>query len=76
MITVYSMKPGYCQLCDVLSDLLNAYNVNHTKLILGEDFTSEQFISKFGRGNGYPHVIDENGEEIKDIRKVIEFIKS
>jgi hypothetical protein len=70
------MKPGYCQLCDTLSDVLNFYSVKYNKLILGEDFSSEQFITKFGRGSGFPYVVDENGEEIKDIRKIIEFIKS
>lgn len=73
-ITVYSMRPGYCQQCDALSDLLNYYNVPHEKFILGEDFTQEQFISKFGRGKGFPFVVDENHKDLGSVLDVVKFI--
>lgn len=73
-LILYSMKPGYCQQCDSLTDLLNYYKVPHEKLILGEHFTQEQFISKFGRGKGFPFIVNENSEDLGSVLDVVNII--
>ena len=52
---VYS-KTG-CGYCTKLVDFLSQKNIPHTKLMLGEDYTTEEFVAKFGHGSTFPRVL-------------------
>ena len=57
MLTVYSKKG--CTYCDKLVQFLHQKGLDYTKLTLGEDYTSEQFLDKFGRGT-FPRVLHDD----------------
>lgn len=52
---VYS-KNG-CGFCDNLIAFMNSKGISYQKFLLGTDFTSEDFVSKFGTGTSFPQVI-------------------
>lgn len=53
--TVYS-KPG-CPYCDKIKKVLEISNQDHTIKILDEDFTSEEYLSKFSPKSPFPQII-------------------
>lgn len=55
---VYS-KNG-CGFCDRLIQFMTSKGIQYQKLSLGEDFTTEQFLNKFGRGSSFPQVNHKN----------------
>ena len=55
---VYS-KNG-CGFCDKLTTFLEQKGFNYEKFNLGSDFTSEEFIHKFGRESTFPQVVMDN----------------
>lgn len=55
---VYS-KEG-CGFCDRLISFMTSKGIEYEKLSLGEDFTTEQFLNKFGRGSSFPQVNHKN----------------
>ena len=55
---VYS-KDG-CGFCDKLTNFMEQKGVNFEKFDLGTDFTTEEFLFKFGRQSTFPQVIVEN----------------
>ncbi len=73
MLVLYSMKPGYCHLCDGLTDLFIRYNLPHEKKVLGVDFDQQWWISKFGRKKGLP-LVTYNGKDLGEIKEIINFI--
>lgn len=55
---VYS-KDG-CGFCDRLTHFMEQKGVQYEKFSLGEDFSSEEFITRFGYNSTFPQVIFEN----------------
>ena len=55
---VYS-KAG-CGFCDRLIQFMSLKGIKYEILSLGEDFTVEQFLNKFGRGSSFPQVNHKN----------------
>ena len=55
---VYS-KQG-CGFCDRLIQFMTSKGIQYEKLSLGQDFTTEQFLTKFGRGSTFPQVNHKN----------------
>ena len=55
---VYS-KSG-CGFCDKLIQFMTSKGIEYERLSLGEDFTTEQFLNKFGRGSTFPQVNHKN----------------
>ena len=51
---VYS-KNG-CVFCDRLTQFMDKKGVSYEKFTLGEDFSTEDFIEKFGTGSTFPQV--------------------
>ena len=51
---IYS-KVG-CGFCDKLSEFMDQKGIEYTKLTLGEDYTSNEFVEKFGQGT-FPRVL-------------------
>jgi len=73
MFTVYA-KSG-CGFCDRLVDFMSKNNIQYTKLMLGEDYSVESFLNKFGRGTTFPQVVfnDDNLGGMKDtVRYLVE----
>lgn len=73
-LQIYSLPTGKCPKCDALIALLDQYNIQYDKLELGRDFTSTQFTKRFGYGEGFPAVLDENGTHIEKVREAIQFL--
>ena len=57
---IYS-KVG-CGYCDKLIDFMDKKGVIYEKFLLGEDFTTEQFLSKFGSNSTFPQVVSKHGK--------------
>jgi glutaredoxin len=55
---VYS-KDG-CGFCDKLTNFMESKGVNFEKFNLHSDFTSEEFLYKFGRSSTFPQVVMDN----------------
>ena len=55
---VYS-KEG-CGFCNRLTEFMKHKGINYEKFDLGTDFTTAEFIGKFGRQSTFPQVIVEN----------------
>jgi len=55
---VYS-KSG-CGFCDRLIQFMDSKGLQYEKFDLGNDFTTEEFLNKFGRGSTFPQVHYQN----------------
>ena len=55
---VYS-KSG-CGFCDRLIQFMDSKGIQYEKFDLGNDFTTEEFLNKFGRGSTFPQVYFNN----------------
>ena len=51
---VYS-KDG-CVFCDRLTQFMDKKGISYEKFTLGEDFSTEEFVEKFGTGSTFPQV--------------------
>ena len=68
---VYS-KDG-CGFCDKLTNFMESKGVNFEKFDLGTDFTTEEFLYKFGRQSTFPQVIMEN-QKIGGMKDTVRFL--
>ena len=67
---IYS-KVG-CGYCDKLAALMTQHNIPHTKLTLGEDYTIDDFVEKFGRTT-FPRVLF-NEELVGGMRETAQYL--
>lgn len=68
---VYS-KSG-CGFCTKLVDFLTQKDIAYTKLMLGEDYTTEEFVAKFGHGSTFPRVL-HNEELIGGMKDTVKYL--
>ena len=68
---VYS-KDG-CGFCTKLTDFMDTKGVSYEKFDLGTDFTTEEFLFKFGRQSTFPQVIVEN-KHIGGMKDTVRFL--
>jgi len=68
---VYS-KNG-CGFCDRLTQFMEQKGVNFEKFNLGDDFTSDEFLYKFGRSSTFPQVIKDN-RKIGGMKDTVRFL--
>tara|TARA_R100000988_G_C3858491_1_gene98169 strand:+ start:288 stop:533 length:246 start_codon:yes stop_codon:yes gene_type:complete len=68
---VYS-KDG-CGFCDKLTNFMEQKGVNFEKFDLGTDFSTEDFLYKFGRQSTFPQVIVEN-KHIGGMKDTVRFL--
>ena len=63
---VYS-KDG-CGFCSKLTQFMDKYDISYETFHLGKDFTTEDFVSKFGYRSTFPqvHVDNQNIGGMKD----------
>ena len=59
--------------CDRLVDFMKQKDIPYTKLMLGEDYTTEEFVTKFGHGSTFPGVIYE-GELIGGMKDTVKYL--
>ena len=55
---VYS-KAG-CGFCDRLTEFMKTKGISYEKFDLGDDFSAEEFLNKFGKQSTFPQVIQDN----------------
>ena len=67
---IYS-KVG-CTYCDKLTTLMTQYDIPYTKITLGEDYTIDEFVEKFGRAT-FPRVMF-NEELVGGMRETAQFL--
>ena len=67
---VYS-KSG-CGYCNRLADFLDQKDIPYTKLMLGEDYTEEQFVAQFGRST-FPRVL-HNEELVGGMKETVKYL--
>lgn len=70
---VYS-KTG-CGYCERLVEFMNDKGVEYHKFQLGEDFTSEDFVTRFGTGTTFPQVV-RGYEKIGGMKDTVRFLVS
>ena len=68
---VYS-KSG-CGYCNRLVDFLEQKDIPYTKLMLGEDYTTEEFVAQFGHGSTFPRVL-HNEELIGGMKDTVKYL--
>jgi glutaredoxin len=68
---VYS-KNG-CGFCDKLTNFMESKGVSYEKFNLGDDFSSEDFLSRFGRSSTFPQVIMDN-RKIGGMKDTVRFL--
>ncbi len=68
---VYS-KNG-CGFCERLTEFMDTKGVNYEKFNLGEDYTSEEFLTKFGRSSTFPQVLVDN-KRIGGMKDTVRFL--
>ena len=72
-LSVYS-KTG-CGYCDRLVEFMDDKGIAYQKFQLGEDFTSEDFVTKFGTGTTFPQVVRDY-ETIGGMKDTVRFLVS
>ena len=70
---IYS-KDG-CSFCEKLTGYMDKNEINYQKFNLGEDFTTEEFMMKFGRGSTFPQVSFQN-KTIGGMKDTVRFLSS
>ena len=56
----YVYSRSGCGYCDRLVQFMDTKGLKYEKFSLGKDFTTEEFLMKFGRGSTFPQVYHDN----------------
>ena len=67
---VYS-KDG-CVFCDRLTQFMDKKGISYEKFTLGEDFSTEEFVEKFGTGSIFPQVNTKIGGMKDTVKYLVE----
>ena len=62
-----------CGFCDRLVAFMEQKDIPYTKLMLGEDYTTEEFVTQFGHGSTFPRVVYE-GELIGGMKDTVKYL--
>ena len=68
---VYS-KDG-CGFCDRLTQFMDNKGVNYEKFNLGQDYTTEEFVNKFGYNSTFPQVVFHN-QKIGGMKDTVRYL--
>ena len=68
---VYS-KSG-CGYCNRLVDFMDQKSIPYTKLMLGEDYSVDDFLSQFGNDSTFPRVV-YNEEVIGGMKDTVKYL--
>ena len=69
---VYS-KEG-CGFCDRLTEFMKTKGIRYEKFDLGTDFTTEEFLHKFGKQSTFPQVVLEDSQKIGGMKDTVRFL--
>lgn len=69
---IYS-KDG-CPYCEKVKQVMDLTKLNHAVYTLNQDFTKEEFYSKFGEGSTFPQVICDD-KTLGGCTQTIKFLK-
>ena len=69
----YIYSKNGCGYCHKLQEFLDSKNIPHETFTLGREFTTEQFLTKFGRGSSFPQVNYKN-ENLGGMRDTVKYI--
>ncbi|AEC53032.1 glutaredoxin [Synechococcus phage S-CRM01] len=73
MPQLYVYSKNGCGFCDKLTEFLDKKGFSYNKFILGEDFTVDQFLDKFGQGSTFPQTC-VNHESVGGMRDTIKYL--
>ena len=62
-----------CKYCDKLAAVMGKRDIPYTKLMLGEDYTRDEFIEQFGDQGTFPRVLHE-GELIGGMTETVKYL--
>ena len=71
--TFYVYSKNGCGFCDRLTQFMESKGVSYEKFNLGADFSSEEFLYKFGRSSTFPQVIVDN-KKIGGMKDTVRFL--
>lgn len=71
--TVYS-KNG-CPYCSKIEQVLQLTNLNHNVYKLDEDFTRDEFYSRFGYGSTFPQVVLNDQENLGGCTDTVKYLQ-
>mgnify|MGYP001253307380 FL=1 len=71
--TFYIYSKDGCGYCSRLSEFMSSKGVDHVELKLGEDYSAEDFLTKFGRGSTFPQVNYKN-QNIGGMRETVTYL--
>ena len=68
---IYS-KDG-CGFCDRLTQFMDSKGVGYQKFTLGQDYSKDEFIEKFGYNSTFPQVLSE-GQRIGGMKDTVRYL--
>ena len=71
--TFYVYSKNGCGFCDKLTQFMESKGVNYEKFNLGDDYTQEEFLYKFGRSSTFPQVVMDN-KKIGGMKDTVRFL--
>lgn len=69
----YVYSKGGCGFCDKLTDFMESKGVEFEKFDLGTDFSTEDFLYKFGKQSTFPQVLMDN-QKIGGMKDTVRFL--
>ena len=69
---VYS-KEG-CGFCNRLTEFMKTKGIRYEKFELGTDFTTEEFLYRFGKQSTFPQVVLEDNQKIGGMKDTVRFL--
>ena len=73
MSKFYIYSKNGCSFCDKLTGFMDRNNVLYEKFNLDTDFSSEDFMLKFGRGSTFPQV-SLNNQTIGGMKDTVRYL--
>jgi glutaredoxin len=71
--TFYIYSKDGCGYCSRLTEFMDSKGIAHVELKLGEDYSTEEFLTKFGRGSTFPQVNYKN-QNIGGMRETVTYL--
>ena len=69
---VYS-KEG-CGFCNRLTEFMKTKGIRYEKFELGTDFTTEEFLYRFGKQSTFPQVVLDDNQKIGGMKDTVRFL--
>ena len=70
----YVYSKADCGFCTRLTEFMKHKGINYEKFDLGTDFTSEEFLGKFGKQSTFPQVVLNDNQKIGGMKDTVRFL--